>query len=281
MQSLLVNRISVLCLLLVSGTSPLHAQEQADVHPNLTSKFFLDLGIFFPDRETRVGVNGTIGGDNPIYEFDRVTGIEKDDETFALDFGWRFGKKWSLQTQYFKSTGTIGGVLTEDLLWRNVVFPAGSNVVVGQDISVIRVFFGYQFDTSPRHEFGLGLGLHQIKFGAFIQGEILVAGNPNAVRTESVGHEQPLPNIGIWYKYSLSPDWVFRSRFDWLDASIDEYDGSLINASLGINYALSERFGIGLNYNIVELDAAINKPIWQGSFLTRLDGAFIYVSAYW
>ena len=281
MQSLLVNRITVLCVLLVSGTSPLHAQEQEDVHPYLTSKFFLDLGIFFPDRETRVGVNGTIGGDNPIYEFDRVTGVKQDDEIFALDFGWRFGKKWSLLAQYFKSTGTIQGVLTEDLLWKNVVFPAGSNAVVGQEFSVTRVFFGYEFDTSPRHDFGVGLGLHQIKFSAFIQGEILIAGNPNAVRTESVGHEQPLPNIGIWYKYSLSPDWVFRSRFDWLDVSVDKYDGRLINASLGINYELSERFGIGLNYNIVELDVAVNKPIWQGSLLQRLNGAFIYVSAYW
>jgi len=276
-----VNRITVVCFLLISGTNLLHAQEQTDVHPYLTNTFFIDLGIYFPDRETRLGVDGSISGDNNDFEFDRVTGGKESDETFAMDFGWRFGKKWSLLLQYFKSTSAKGAVLTEDIEWKDIVFAQGSNATIGQEFSVTRVFFGREFDTSARHEFGAGLGFHQIKFSAFIQGEILTIGGPNVLRAESVNVEQPLPNIGVWYKYSLSPNWAFRSRFDWLDASVDKYDGRLINASLGINYQFSENFGVGLNYNVLELDVTVNQTDWRGRLLQRLDGVYIYVSAYW
>lgn len=247
----------------------------------LSEKFFLDLGIYFPNRDTRLGVDGVISGINDDFEFKRVAGLKEGDETFSADFGWRFGKKWSLLMQYFKSTGSAGAVLTEDIEWKDVVFAQGSSAVVGQEFSVTRVFFGREFDSRLRHDFGAGLGFHILKFRAFIDGEIIVAGGPNALHADSVSHNQPLPNIGIWYKYSMSPRWVFRSRFDWLDASFDKYDGSLINFSIGVNYKMSEKFGVGLNYNIVELDATINEVNWRGRLLQRVDGAFIYLSAFW
>lgn len=275
------NRFVLFWFLLMSGTNALHAQDQPDIHPYLTKKFFLDLGIYFPDRETRLGVDGSLSGANSDWEFAQATGVEDDDETFAMDFGWRFGKKWSLLAQYFKSTGATGAVLTEDVEWEDIVFAQGSNAVVGQEFSVTRIFFGRDFNSSARHDIGAGVGFHQLTFRAFIQGEILVVGGPNEFRSESVSHDQPLPNVGIWYKYSISPRWVFRSRLDWLDASVDKYDGSLINASLGVNYKLSDNFGLGLNYNALELDVTVNKTDWRGRLLQRLQGAYVYVSAYW
>ena len=152
------SRYAVICFLLVSGTNMLHAQEQTDVHPYLANKFFIDLGIYFPDRETRLGVDGAISGVNDDFEFERVTGGKERDETFAMDFGWQFGKKWSLLLQYFESTDTKGAVLTEDIQWKDIVFAQGRNAVIGQEFSVTRVFFGRKFNTSARHDFGAGLG---------------------------------------------------------------------------------------------------------------------------
>ena len=150
----------IACLLLNSGNSVLHAQEQIDVHPYLTDRFFIDLGVFFPDRDTRVRVDGTISGENREFDFERATGVKKDDEVGAIEFGWRFARKWSLHMQHFSSSGATGGELTEDVEWKDVVFEQGSNAVVGQDFSATRVFFGYQFNSSAQHDVGVGLGFH-------------------------------------------------------------------------------------------------------------------------
>jgi len=72
---------------------------------------------------------------------------------------------------------------------------------------------------------------------------------------------------------------VFKSRVDWLNAAIGDCRGSLINAGLGVNYWLFENFGVGPNYNILDLDLRVKKPDWQGQVNTSYKGFFTYISA--
>lgn len=276
-----LKQLAALGFLWISGSSAIYAQESEDVHPYLAETFFVDLGIYFPDRKTTLGVDGGLSGINGDFNFERSTRIDEDDETFSMDFGWGFGKKWALYAQYFKSTGATGAALTQDVEWRDVVFEVGTNVRAGQEFSVTRLFLGYEFDSSPRHDFGVGLGLHNLKFTAYIEGDVVIAGVPAGARSELVSHEQILPNIGAWYKYSISPNWAFRVRYDWMEASVSKYDGILTNRSIGFNYQFTDRFGIGVNYQGVKLDVTINKPNWRGRLEQRLEGAFVYVSVFW
>ena len=111
-----------ICVLLIAATNLVHAQEPGNVHPILTEKYVLDLGIFFPDRSFKINVDGSIAGVNPSIDFEDEFGLNRSDEVFAIDFGWRFGKKWSLLTQYFQSSGAREAVLDEDIEWNEVVF---------------------------------------------------------------------------------------------------------------------------------------------------------------
>ena len=267
--------------ILIAATNLVASQELSSVHPNLTDDFVLDVGMYFPERSVNIRVDGAIAGINQDIDFEQQVGLSKSDETFSVDFGWRFGEKWSLLTQYFQSSGARGAVLNEDLEWNDVVFGQGTNVVAGQDFSVIRVFFGRQFSTNERHDFGLGLGFHWIEFSAFIEGDIIVGGGPNIFQRESVSAEAPLPNFGAWYRYSISPKWAVKSRVDWLNADIGDYSGSLTNVALGVNYQVFDNFGVGLNYNVLDLDLRVNKSDWQGQINTSYEGIFAYISASW
>ena len=271
----------LVCVLLIAGGNLAHAQEPGNVHPSLTEKFVLDAGMFFPSRSFEIHVDGNIEGRNPSIDFEDEFGLNKSDETFAIDFGWRFGKKWSLRTQYFDSSGSRSAVLDEDIEWNDVIFGQGTTAVAGQDFSVLRVFFGRQFATSERHDFGVGAGLHWLEIGAFIEGNIIVGGAPNVFRRESVNVAAPLPNIGVWYKYSLSPKWALKSRYDYLNADIGDYNGSMTNAALGFNYQILENFGIGLGYNFFELDLGMTKSDWRGEVNSRYEGLYVFASAYW
>lgn len=268
-------------ILLVADSSLLYAEESSGVHPYMTEKFFLDLGVFFPERILGLKVNGADPGTNRDIDFTDELNLRKSDETFDIEFGWRFGKKWSLLTQYFESSGATGLALKEDVEWGDVVFEQGTNVVAGQNFSLVRVFFGRDFATSERHDAGVGVGFHWLEIGAFVEGEAIISGVGTIFRRESVRIAAPLPNIGAWYRYSWSPKWAFRTRYDWLSASIDGYDGTMTNASIGLNYQMFENFGIGLNYNDFDLDIDVNKTNWNGSLRTSYQGLVIYLSANW
>jgi hypothetical protein len=152
---------------------------------------------------------------------------------------------------------------------------------VGSEFDLVRVFFGRKFETGERHDFGVGGGLHWLRLGAYIRGDAIINGMPVGARKESVSVDAPLPNIGAWYIYSISPRWALRARTDWFSASIDEYDGRLLNASFGVDYKLFEHGGLGLSYSVFDLELDVDKNNWRGSMGTRYSGVFASVGFYW
>ncbi len=272
--------ILVVCVLCFAAPQLTVAAESEELHPYLESGFSLDLGVFFPDRELDLRVNGSLAGVNDEIDFDKRRRIQRGDEIFAAELSWRFRGRWSVVGQYFKSADSVRAVLEEDIEWGNVVFGAGSNAAVGTDFSLTRIFFGRQLDTSKSHDVGIGGGLHLFDIGAFIEGEILINGTPAAAR-RSVSADALLPNIGAWYKYSISPRWALRARLDLLSADVGDYDGLLLNVALGVNFQAFEHVGFGLNYNYFKLDVGIDKSDWRGDIETTYHGVYANVSFYY
>ena len=225
-------------------------------------------------------VNGSLDGINRAIDFDESLRLKKADDTFSAQLSWRFRDRWSVIGQYFKSSDSHRAVLEEDIEWGDVVFGAGSFAAIGSDFSLTRIFIGRHLDTSKRHEFGIGAGIHWLHLGAFVEGEIRINGIPATAR-RAVSEEAPLPNIGVWYDYSISPRWAFRSRLDLLRADVGDYDGLMVNVALGVNFQAFEHLGFGLNYNYFELDIGIDKPGWRGDFETTYDGIYVYASVYY
>jgi hypothetical protein len=206
----------------------------------------------------------------------------RSDEIFSLNFGWRFGEKWQLGGQYFSSKGSREAVLEEDVEWGGLVFGEGTSISAGQEFTLTRIFFARNFATKEHHEFGVGAGFHWLELGAFISGNIIDdSGGAGPFRTESVSASAPLPNLGAWYVYSISPDWAFKGRFDWLSVSIGDYSGRLINASLGVNYQVFRNAGVGLSYNLFDLDVGVKTSGWHGQWDTTYQGLYAYVSLFW
>jgi hypothetical protein len=275
------NALILVALIAGSAMSPA-AEAQDSVHPYLTDKFALDLGIFFPDRQISLSVDGPLVGiEGEDIDFETAFGHKRSDDVFSLNFGWRFGEKWQLGGQYFASSGENSKVLEEDVEWNDITFGQGTGIAVGQDFDLVRVFFARRFKSSDNQEFGLGLGIHWLQIGAWIEGNAVINGVPAGFKRESVKADAPLPNIGAWYIYSFSPKWALRARLDWLSAKVGEYDGTLINASAGLSYQLSEHVGLGLSYNLFDLDIDVNKRGWHGNVNTSYKGAFVHMSLFW
>jgi hypothetical protein len=252
------------------------------VHPYLTHKFSVDAGIFFPDRRIKMSAEGSTGTDPTVLiDFNEEFRVKESDQTFALDFGWRFGEKWSLLGQYFDLSGGSQLILEEDVEWEDVIFQAGTGIAVGNEFTLTRLFFGRSFDSPEHYEFGIGAGIHLLRIGAMLKGTAIVDGVVLVDHLEAESVEGPLPNIGVFYKYSFSPRFAFRGRLDWLDAKVGRYDGEMINLSLGMNYQITDHLGVGLNYNDFQLDVIIDKSDWRGRVDLGYEGAYVYLSAYW
>ncbi len=263
---------------MVTG-QPAAAQENDDLHPLLTDRVTIDIGIYFPSRDVDLSVNGSIAGINDEFDFDSTFNLGSSDDIFAGEIAWRFRGRWSLLAQYFKSSDASSAVLVEDVEWEDVVFGAGTGATGGIDIEIMRLFVGRQLERSPRHDLGIGAGIHSLDIGAFIEGTITVNGVQASAR-RSVNKSAPLPNVGAWYRYSISPRWAFRSRLDWLSASVGDVKGQLINGLAGFDYRLFENGGVGLAYSYFLLDVEYDSSGWRGDFESEFGGPYLYLSGY-
>lgn len=257
------------------------AQDAWDVHPFLEDKFGVHLGVFFPDRSFKIGVDASVPVIDRDIDLSKQFELAESETTESLELAWRFGKKWLVRGQYFSVGGSRSALLDEDVEWGDYTFGAGTGISGGIDVSITRLYFGYTLSKNDVRDFGIGGGVHLLDISAFIRGQAIINNNPPEVAELSASTNGPLPNIGGWYTHALSKRWALNVRLDWLSASIDKYDGTIINAAAGVNFAVTRHFGVGLSYNYFELDIGIKDTHWNGRAEQRIDGPVVYLSGSW
>ena len=255
------------------------AQWESDRHPKLTDRFLFSAGAFVPEKNLKFRIDGNLPSID--IEFDEGLGLSSEETTGSGELRWRFGEKWSVSGQYFKTKDSATVTLTEDISWEDYVLKVGSNVGAGVELSVARVFFGREFSSGQKHEFGLGFGLHWLEIGAFVEGEFFLNDESTGFRRESVSADAPLPNVGGWYWYALSPRWLLTTRLDWFGASIGDYSGNLWNANAGVSFQAWRNLGISLSYQFFKLDVDIDKSDWHGGADLTYKGPYVALNVNW
>jgi hypothetical protein len=279
-----MSRCIVITLLLAASTvNDAFARDDEDLHPWLRGKYTLEVGIFYPDRTANLKAAGSVDvsvSPEEYLDFGSQVTVGQSDSTFAAEFGWRFGERWSMRAQYFDSMGSNTATLDEDIEWEDLTFLAGTRATVGTEFELTRFVWDYTLDKSPNFDFGISAGFHWLHIRGFVHGTVETPDGPNSA-SESASVDAPLPNIGFVYMHSLTPRWAYRMRFDWFSADIYPYDGIFVNGSLGFNYTMTERVGLGFSYNYVELDVGVDGDNWRGEVETTYDGLYVYLGVTW
>ena len=268
-----------LALLGMAGT--VIAQESPDVHPQLRSDWWVDIGSYYPDRKFVLSADGSVPGENDEYEFGKQLGLSERDPLFEAQVGWQFGEKWGVAAQYFTSSKDARKTLTDDVEWEDVVYEVGADLRAGTELSVTRVVFSRRFIDRGPHDFRLAAGLHLLELSAFVSGQARVDDMTSEFRKSQNSVSSPLPNIGAWYRYSPSNKWLFSARADWLEATVDETSGSITNLAVGFNYSVLDNVGIGLGFQRFGLDVELKEKNWRGTADLTFSGPTFFISGYW
>lgn len=268
-------------LALLLSASVTFAQESRNVHPQLTTDWWIDVGAYYPDRKFTLSADGAVSGDNQDYEFDQQLGVRDRDPLFEGQIGWQFGEKWGVAAQFFETSRRSSATLEDDIEWEDVVYEVGANISAGTDLSVTRLVFSRKFMDNGPHDLRLAAGLHLLDLGAFISGQARIDDMTSEDRRSANSVSAPLPNIGAWYRYSPNEKWLFSVRVDWLEATVDDISGSITNLMAGVNYSLFDNFGIGIGYQRFGIDIDIKESNWRGAADVTFSGPNFFVSGYW
>jgi hypothetical protein len=271
--------MAVAALLSASGT--LLAQDY-DWHPTLSDTFTASLGAMRSADSFRIEANAP-GNPGDDIDFGDSLGVSKHSTFFNGQLRWKFGnsKKWSLSGQYFSNNAKGGAELTEDLEWNGNTYLAGTYAEAGIKLAVARLFFGYSFVKNDRSDFGAGVGIHNLDINSYLKGEILTQDGSREIQRAGVSAKQILPNIGAWYGFAPGKRWLVHGRVDWISANIGDYDGTLWNATAGVNFQAWRHVGFDLSWQYFNLNVGINKSDWNGRADMTYSGPVLAVTFGW
>jgi hypothetical protein len=146
---------------------------------------------------------------------------------------------------------------------------------------VTRIFIGRSLVKNPRHDFGIGIGIHNLDLSVFIEGEVMIDDLTSEFQHGDASKSQPLPNVGGWYNFSPARKWLLHTRLDWISANIGDYNGTLWNTLVGVNYQAFRHVGFDLSYQYFDLNLKIDKTDWRGEVHMRYSGPVIGMTVNW
>jgi hypothetical protein len=280
-----INSILLAASMLCLAPSVVTAQDEGDqYHPALSDNFLLSVGAFRSDHSFKISAKGSVVDiEDEEIDFGDKVGVDESAVLFNGQLRWKFGKgrKWSLAGQYFANDATGEAVLTEDVPWEGFVFREGTFAEAGVKIEITRLFLGRSLVKNAQHDLGIGAGIHNLDIKAFIAGEVLVDDDTTGYQRAEVSGSQILPNLGAWYLFSPAKRWMLHGRVDWISANIGDYDGTMWNTNIGLNFQAFKHLGIDLSYQYFNIDLGVDKSSWRGGAEMRYSGPVISVTSNW
>jgi hypothetical protein len=239
-------------------------------HPALTDRWTFQLGAYVPNVETTAYINNSAGTRGTSVNLEEDLNLTDRKTMPALLASWRLGERWKIEAEYFSLHRSGSRVINKNINWGDNTYPIGTTVSSSFDSDIYRLSGGYSFIKDNQRELGVALGLHVTDFQTSLSATGVGANSNDALA--------PLPTIGVYGAYAMTPKWLLSGRVDYFSMSYDEYDGSLINLTVGVDYRVSRNFGVGLAFRHVDYDVTATKSSFNGGIEYKFNGPMFYIT---
>lgn len=234
----------------------------AEKHPLLRHRIMIQAGVGFNEVESFAEVASRTGNRGTRLGFERHLGLAS--EYTSLDFlaRWRFSERWKLEGEYFSVRRDRSKRVEREIQFGDHTFDVGVGLKGNLDIESYRLGLGYAFHRSHDAEFGVALSLYVGNFAAALSGEASLNGSYVGISTGRYSAPIPLPAIGLYGIYALSPKWAVSGRMDyvdldvsvakWFDNDLRNVGGYILSMDVSAEYRLSESIAMGVGYRYLE-----------------------------
>lgn len=240
------------------------------------SRFSLEVGAFLPQIETtaQFSANGLVG---TVIDFETATGLE-DSPTLPSVRATARGGRWLAEAEYFSLRRSGSSVLTADIDFDGVVFPASVQVDSQFDTDIWRFSLGYLFVDRPDLAVGGTVGLHATSFDVGITGEGRVGGiGPVLTQTRRREFLAPLPTAGLFAAWDVTPRVILGTRLDLISLTSGDFSGGVTNAEATIAYQLTDRVDVGASYRYVTYDLDVDRADYDAVLDYTFSGPSVFL----
>lgn len=279
--------IAAALLMLFAGT----ALAQGGTYDQFNDRFRVYLGGFWPDVDSKIGINGDFLPPGPPVDVEDTLGVEDGDGVAWGGVQWHISRRNSLEFEFFdlNRDGGVSGTFSPPIQIGDTSIEGGG-INTSYDTTIGRLTYGFSIIRNERADVQLKVGLHLAKletgiqfFGAICD-ETTTPMMPPGCPTAQTGAETeditaPLPHLGGSFGYAITPSVAFNFQVIGFALELDDIDGSMVEVDADLSWTPWRNFGFGagLRYFSVEVDSRGSDL--NGEFDFEYLGPVLYVQS--
>ena len=243
---------AVIAAAVILTTTVVVADDATKDGPFLLDEYSIWLGGFFPSLDSQIRLDPDTGLPGDGLDFEDTLGLDDTKSVLFGGFRWRMSPRHMLEFELIQlnRSGLVVGI-SEELNIGDYEVRIGARVDTVFDVAIGRLTYGYNVISSDKTALNLKAGLHiasldtVLRLSGAVFKDGVPVGDPAAIVEEGGGINAPLPHFGASYAHAFSPQFAFRAQALLFAIKINDYEGTLVDFGVDIQYWPWQRFGLG------------------------------------
>jgi hypothetical protein len=234
-------------------------------------RFTLTLSGYKPSIDTQVRFDAST----------QVSGISLDlEDDLLLDDGetltqyyasLHITRQISLEGSFFELGRSAQTVLNGSIEFGDTVFPVDIDVTTSFAAEVATFGLSWTFLRSDTVEVSASAGGYWMSLAAGID-------SATVGQAEVAEADLLLPMAGLSFGWNLTPKLQLMLNGDYMSVDYADFDGSIINLRAGLRYRILEYVGIGVGYDLLEIEVESTSSSFSGLVNYRQCGPKAFLS---
>ena len=205
-------------------------------------------------------------------------GLDENKTTPVFGAVANYGKYLTLRFDYYGYHDDAKKTAEFDFDFGDEIVTAGAKLDTKLDLDVYVISLAYNFYSSPRAKFGMGLGVHIADIDLKIASDTTLNGGSILKQEDRINYTAPLPNIYAGGAYAFTDKLLLRYSGGWMDLGYREYNGQLVSGTAALEYWPFRHAGLGLGYRYVKVKVDYDTGHQKEDYDIKLPGPILYAT---
>lgn len=265
----------LLTLLLVAATT---------ARADFDERYLLTVGGSVTEFDTKLRINSRDGSVDNEIDFEDQLGFTSEVRVAWINGKWRIADRHRLSVIYLPIRRTMEKITSTDVDVGGNVVKAGAYISSSVSTHVFDIEYIYSFFKRPDIEIGFTAGVYWMNSLAELSaaGEVVVEGSDTPeFRTDYEASQRliaPLPLIGLTAAYEIRPQWIASATARYLDVTISDIEGRILNLNLSTEYYFTKHVGAGLSVVMFDVSVRHNGVVFFNTLTYEYSGLQAYLA---
>lgn len=252
--------------------------------PAFDERYEMSVGGSVTTFDTKIRINSRDNSIDNEIDFEDGLGFDNKVRLGWINGKWRMADRHRLSLLYVPIKRTSTFTTTSDLNVDGNVIKSGAFVSASVKTHVFDIEYIYSFLKRPAWEIGFSAGVYWMNSLAEVAaaGEIIIEGSDQAeFRADYEANQRliaPLPLIGFSASYAFNPKWNAHATARYLDVTINNIEGRIMNLNLSTEYYFTKHMGAGAGLTAFDISVRQNGVVLLNSLTYEYSGLQAYLT---